>query len=120
MRVLLYNEAMNTTHLNPAPAAGQTVRFDRPAGWGKGTVVAVRPQRQIKGHDGRSVVWGDSDTHVDVEIEWVDGHESFGTAPGERSTISVGHSFAGSRVDTTNNGWPAGWTATEPAEAVAR
>jgi hypothetical protein len=89
-------------HTNPAPAVGQQVRFDSPSGWGHGTIVDVASHRQITGHDGNQVTWADSTTHVDVTVEWADGHENFGTAPGERTTVAVGHSMGG-------NPWPATW-----------
>lgn len=95
---------MSTTAAAIAPEIGTPVRFDTPiAGWGRGRVIDVAPHRTIAGHDGTNVISDDSPSHLDVTIEWDDGHDTFGTAPGQRSTITIGHSFDGTP-------WPAGWT----------
>jgi hypothetical protein len=94
---------------------GTRVRFDGPQGWGDGEVVATAPHRIVTGHDGTGVTWGESSTHFEVTIEWVDGHESFGTEPGTQSVHVIGHSFA---TFDTHGGWPKHWNVTGPGVEV--
>lgn len=102
---------MSTTHQNPSRVrAGQLVSFQRPDSWGRGVIVeVVGPQRVIAGHDGRQVVWADSETHTDFRVRWTDGHEDFATEPGTESVHTFGHSFGG-------DPWGACWTVVDPGE----
>jgi hypothetical protein len=99
---------MSTTVTNTSARVGQHFRFSRPDSCGEGVVVAVQRQRVIAGTTwGGEVTWTESDTHDDVTVEWT-WHSHF--EAGERTMISVGHSFMGRTAVARE--WPHGFTMT--------